>query len=239
MKRKYLKTTNKQRFGNMKRGFGRDTSAADVLLDPGMLKTSVKFGSERNLSESSFSELVFETVGKQNKKKNREHRLTLPSIHLPVENSQAPSPKNGDSGDKKKVPTMTLDDGVNKVTLSPPDNGSGGSSKIVRSPSFRRKKAASEQPPPEYNIVLLGALGVGKTGTIFFSYQRKYVCIFGSRFMLYFMCSSTYALLNSLSAHSKFEDVISDSFYVLIFNALILYIFFLPIQNCSFLQGEC
>ena len=152
----------------MRRGFGRDSGATELLLDPShsMLKNSVKFGSERNLNESSFSELVFETVGKQNKKKNREHRLTLPGIHIsPVANAPAQAPKIGESGDKKKVPTMTLDDGVNKVTLSPTDcGGTNGSSKIARSPSFRRKKAQSEQPPPECNIVLLGAFGVGKTG---------------------------------------------------------------------------
>ena len=155
----------------MRRGFGRDSGATEVLLDPahGMLKNSVKYGSERSLNESSFSELVFETVGKQSKKKNREHRLTLPGIHItPVANPPpVQSPKSGDSGEKKKIPTMTLDDGVSKVTLSPSDcGGNNNSSKIVRSPSFRRKKAQSEQPPPECNIVLLGAFGVGKTGMI-------------------------------------------------------------------------
>lgn len=152
----------------MRRGFGRDSGGTELLLDPShsMLKNSVKFGSERSLNENSFSELVFETVGKQSKKKNREHRLTLPGIHItPIANPPVQSPKISESGDKKKIPVMTLDDGVNKVTLSPSDSGgTNGSSKIARSPSFRRKKAQSEQPPPECNIVLLGAFGVGKTG---------------------------------------------------------------------------
>lgn len=154
----------------MKRGFGRDSSTTEVLLDPShvMLKNSVKFGSERNLNENSFSEMVFETVGKQHKKKNREHRLTLPGIHISsVQGTPSPTiaHKNGDTApDKRKIPTMTLDDGTNKIALSPSDNGNGGSSKIARSPSFRRKKAASEQLPAEFNIVLLGSLGVGKTG---------------------------------------------------------------------------
>ena len=153
----------------MRRGLGRESCGTELLLDPShsMLKNSVKFGSERSLNESSFSELVFETVGKQSKKKNREHRLTLPGIHIsPVVNPPAQTSKSSEAGDKKKIPIMTLDDGVNKVTLSPSDygTGNGSSSKIVRSPSFRRKKAQSEQPPPECNIALLGAFGVGKTG---------------------------------------------------------------------------
>lgn len=159
----------------MRRGTGRENNTTEVLLDPShiMLKNSVKFGSERNLNDSSLSDFVFENGGKQQKrKKKREHRLTVPGIYLsPVQSASTSSlaSRSGDSGtDGKKAPTLTLDDGVNKVALTTDDNNNnnnGGLSRIARSPSFRRKKAAIEQPP-EFNIVLLGALGVGKTGLV-------------------------------------------------------------------------
>lgn len=153
----------------MKRG----SSSTEILSvqNHGLLPNSKMFGSAKSLNEQAFSELVFETVGKHHRtssKKNREHRATLPDIRVSEVEASCKGdcnsvPGNADSNDsqKRKSRNLTLEEGASKASLSP----EAVTSKISRSPSFRRKKI--DQPPPECNIVLLGALGVGKTGIRF------------------------------------------------------------------------
>ena len=153
----------------MKRG----SSSTEILLVPNndLLSNSKIFGSAKSLNEGAFPELVFETVGKHHRtssKKNREHRATLPDIRISEVDSSCKGdcnsvPGNADSTDsqKRKSRNLTAEEGTPKASLSPDTV----TSKISRSPSFRRKKI--DQPPPVCNIVLLGALGVGKTGIVF------------------------------------------------------------------------
>ena len=134
---------------------------------------------ERDYSDSSTSDIrACETQKKKHKHKNGDRsgengRVGISGSHflLPVQavtpgvtltrtRSKSPTPIPTISESPEISKKMTQDDNNMGKHLAPITVNS----LIQRSPSFRRKKTVAEKSPTECNIVLLGSIGVGKTG---------------------------------------------------------------------------